>query len=147
MGMDRRNFLKIAFTAAAVTAVPVALTKALEQTLPVIYADGAHDDWAGLQAAIDGRDFICASECVQVFMNRVSLFRGHFLISRTLRVGGATRLKSVGNTYEAIPELSGPMLELLDDASGNSFFSDHFVGKSTPGCSVIKFPPQFLSLA
>lgn len=74
--MNRRGFLKIVFTAAAVTALPITLTKALEKTAPVIYGDGIHDDTAGLNAAINGRDFIARNECVKVHGNRIWLAQG-----------------------------------------------------------------------
>ena len=89
--VNRRGFLKIAFGAAAVTAIPVVLTRALERRLPVIYGDGVHDDTEGLQAALDGREFICRDSCVTVYGTDVFMHGGNYRISQTLHVGRGLR--------------------------------------------------------
>lgn len=96
MKMNRRGFLKIAFAAGAITAVPVTLTKSLERSAPVIYGDGVHDDTAGLQAAIYGDEFIARNECVSISGNIVHLAAGTYRVSKTLNLTRTTGHSLVG---------------------------------------------------
>jgi hypothetical protein len=105
--MNRRSFLRVAFTATAVTAVPVTLAAALETRIPVIYGDGKHDDWEGLQAALDGREFACRDGCVRAHGRNVSIIGGTYRISKPLRLpaseGSYTTIIScefIGNGFE-----------------------------------------------
>lgn len=82
--MDRRNFLKLAFVGAAIAATPIALKEALASRLPMIYGDGEHDDWEGLQAALDGKQFIAREACVVKQGNTYHLRPGTYMSSHSL---------------------------------------------------------------
>jgi hypothetical protein len=52
--MNRRSFLRGLFAAPAIIAVDRLMP--IKPWLPVIYGDGIHDDWAGLQALLNSED-------------------------------------------------------------------------------------------
>jgi hypothetical protein len=58
MNMNRRSFLGgfLTLSVAAVVGIPV-------EAAPVIVGDGIHDDWAGLQAMLDGKPFRVDGNC------------------------------------------------------------------------------------
>lgn len=80
---SRRSFLKGLLTVAAVSvAAPAAL---LNNDIPRIVGDGLHDDTLGLQAALDGKPFICEGQMV-FGGDRVEITGGRFRISKTLTI-------------------------------------------------------------
>jgi hypothetical protein len=87
--VNRRSFLKIAFAVGVASALPISLTKDLEDSWPIVYGDGVHDDTAGLQAALRGENFIARNECVQVTEGCCFIHDGSFLISRTIDLGSS----------------------------------------------------------
>lgn len=86
--LTRRGFLGGALTVLAVSiAVP---TAAFSFSAPRIYGDGLHDDWEGLQAAFNGKPYLCQSDLVHG-TKQVEVFGGNFLLSRPLHIfGGVT---------------------------------------------------------
>ena len=108
--MNRRGFLKVVFSAAAASAVPIALNKALRSPTPVIYGDGIHDDTAGLQAAFNGQDFVCHKDLVSVSGDTVHLSGGTFLISKTIEVGGTRSLRATHIALKTVPEFSDALV-------------------------------------
>lgn len=83
MEISRRSFLGGVLSVAAATALP---NMALAE-VPVIYGDGRHDDWAGLQAMLDGRPFRAADGAAMVLRGEPAgafIAGGHFRVSRTL---------------------------------------------------------------
>jgi hypothetical protein len=99
METNRRSFLKGLLTVAAVSCVPV-VVDAMPR-VPRIVGDGVHDDWAGLQAAIDGKPFICEDNLILAREGSVTINGGDFLISKTLRVSvnNNSRVDFVGNRF------------------------------------------------
>ena len=80
--LTRRSFLRGLFTIAAVSVVPATL---LQADLPRIVGDGIHDDTAGLQAALDGKPFICEGNVVRGTQS-LHIGEGMYRISDTLTV-------------------------------------------------------------
>lgn len=87
MDVTRRSFLRGAL---ALTAVTIAPALPVEASVPRIVGDGVHDDWAGLQAAIDGRPFECEGLVMQS-PKVIEINGGRFSISKTLTVSGRHR--------------------------------------------------------
>jgi hypothetical protein len=83
--VNRRQMLSFGFGALAVTAIP--LTKMLAPKVPIIYGDGNHDDTPGLQAALDGRDFIALDSKVKVTNGRLELANGHYRLTQSIWLG------------------------------------------------------------
>jgi hypothetical protein len=85
LDVSRRSFLGGALALTVVAALPV---KAFA-TVPTIYGDGVHDDWAGLQAMFDGEPFLVDGEGFepQRVHGSALLRGGAFKISRTLHLG------------------------------------------------------------
>lgn len=79
---DRRSFLRGVITLTALAAIRPAL--ALTENLPTIYCNHANDDWAGLQAAIDGKPFLIEGK--RVVAGNMLVENGDFIISRTLNI-------------------------------------------------------------
>jgi len=77
VNLNRRSFLGGAL-ALAVTPVLAPLAA----SLPVIYGDLKHDDWAGLQAMMDGQSFRIEDEDVRA--SEGALQYGMFTLSRKL---------------------------------------------------------------
>jgi len=83
--LSRRSFLGgvLALSVAAAAAPVLALAD-----VPVIYGDGVHDDWAGLQAMFDGRPFRVTDGAALVATEGV-LNGGIFSLSKTLVIRGS----------------------------------------------------------
>lgn len=81
--MDRRSFLRGAIALSAVAVAPPSLAF---DNAPIVYGDGVHDDWAGLQAMFDGKPFRVDNEVVVAGDGVVS--GGDFVLSRTLTISG-----------------------------------------------------------
>lgn len=83
---DRRSFLKgVLSVAAASLVIP---TLCLSEDEPLIMGDGVYDDYAGLQAAFDGKPFSVAEGMTVIAdQNYVMISGGNFLISRGLKLG------------------------------------------------------------
>lgn len=81
--MNRRDFFKVTFATGVAAAVPAILA----ERLPEIVGDGVHDDTAGLQAALNGRDFIAHNGCVRVEGGMCYLNGGLYRLTKTLEVG------------------------------------------------------------
>lgn len=99
--MNRRHFLKIAFAVGVATALPVALTKALEDSLPMVYGDGIHDDTLGIQAALDGRPFLAVEDCVRVIAGTVHLTSGAYRVTDTIHLGRGPNTTMMGGSVIA----------------------------------------------
>lgn len=82
--MNRRSFLKIAGAAGILTVTPISIASALAKKVPIIYGDGIHCDSDGLQAALNGKDFVCAKNLVVREGNKVHISHGRFLIEKTV---------------------------------------------------------------
>src|SRR5882724_3346535 len=82
--MNRRSFFKMSFSGSTMVAIPIALTSAQAARIPVIYGDGMHDDAEGLQAALDGRDFVCAGGSVVLRGPHQVVDGCRYYISKTL---------------------------------------------------------------
>ena len=82
--MNRRSFFKMSFSGSTIVATPIALTSAQAGRIPVIYGDGMHDDAEGLQAALEGRDFVCAGGGVVLRGPHEVLDDSRYYISKTL---------------------------------------------------------------
>lgn len=78
--MNRRSFLKIAGAAGLLTVTPISIASALATKVPIIYSDLIHDDTDGLQAALDGKDFVCEKSIVVRDGNKVFVRGGKFLV-------------------------------------------------------------------
>lgn len=86
--LSRRSFLGGALALTAASAVPA---YALKSPAPVIYADGIHDDTAGLQAALDGEPFRVFGDGVFIVRNdgHIYIGKGAFRLSDTLHLRGS----------------------------------------------------------
>lgn len=82
--MNRRQFLQVSLAAGVVAAMPITLKKALADPRPTIWADGIHDDTAGLQAAIDGQPFYAVHDVVNVTDGKLTIHDGRFRTSACL---------------------------------------------------------------
>ena len=82
--MNRRSFLKIAGAAGLLTVTPISIASALATKVPVIYGDGIHDDSDGLEAALNGKDFVCAKNLVVREGNNLVVSNGNFLLNKGL---------------------------------------------------------------
>lgn len=77
--MNRRNFLGGVLALTAMPFVPKIIG-----SLPIIYGDNIHDDWAGLQAMLDGKPFNVDAE--NIIAKEGELSNGRFIISRGLKI-------------------------------------------------------------
>jgi hypothetical protein len=80
--LHRRSFLKCTAAVGAVAALAPVLS-----ALPRVVGDGVHNDWPGLQAALDGKPFIDVSGLVNITCDgekTMHLGAGTFRISETL---------------------------------------------------------------
>lgn len=97
-------------------ATPIELEKALEKQLPIIYGDFLHDDWEGLQAAMNGQEFVCDSGVAMVKDGICYIHQGFFKVSKTLHLTGNSQVVMT-NTYV---ETSGdPMILVHPEAENN----------------------------
>lgn len=89
MELSRRSFLGGALAITAATALPASAFA----SAPIIYGDGAHDDTAGLQAALDGKPFRVAGEGAYIVRREGTIFigKGSFRLSDTLHLRGSTK--------------------------------------------------------
>lgn len=100
--LNRRSFLRGLFTVAAVSIAPAL---PMHADLPRIVGDGIHDDTAGLQAALDGRPFVCEGDIVSS-ATEVTITGGEYKLSKTLRtpVDRYFRITNARFDGGAIPE-------------------------------------------
>jgi hypothetical protein len=83
--LSRRSFLGGILAVGAATTVVAAIP--LDLT-PRIWADGIHDDYAGLQAALNGKPFVC-EDSVIADTDSVIIRYGTFRISAALKLRDA----------------------------------------------------------
>ena len=83
--LTRRSFLRGLLTVAAVSIAPATI---LHADIPRIVGDGIHDDTLGLQAALDGKPFVCEG-CVVSNTHSVYIGPGIYRISGTLNITDA----------------------------------------------------------
>lgn len=116
--MNRRHFLRLSIGAAAIAAVPIALKEAIRRQLPVIVGDGIHDDTAGLQAAINGEEFVCESGLVKMVDGGIYLDGGSYLISKTVTIPNDAHGTIMNARFDYWPTMSreDPLLEILAPA-------------------------------
>lgn len=128
--MKRRDFLRGVLSATVITTVP---PLALAASIPVIYADGIHDDADGLQALFDGKPVRVDGKDVIVTEGR--LCNGRFRVSRTVivrspRIGVShcEFQKAVGpftNTDLKPPvTVGGPEMAILLPVGSEGFFDN-----------------------
>lgn len=112
--LTRRTLLRGLLTVAAATVIP--LPAGL--IAPRIVGDGIHDDWAGLQAAIEGKPFLCDGQAI-IGPESVLLNGGTYRLTHSLRLGSGQRCTFGGNP-DALPTLiidhSEPMFEVANKA-------------------------------
>lgn len=79
--LSRRSFLRGMLTVAALSVAPAL---AIHADLPRIVGDGIHDDTVGLQAALDGRPFVCEGNVV-CDADHVYISGGNYRLTNGLR--------------------------------------------------------------
>lgn len=84
--MNRRKFLQLSIAAGVAVAVPISLQHAVARHLPIIKADGIHDDTTGLQAALNGEPFVCDSGYVTLKGSHFLLQGGSYLVTKQLLI-------------------------------------------------------------
>ena len=84
MDVSRRSFLGGALAVAGASIIPLGMTKAAD--VPRIVGDGFHDDWAGLQAAFDGKPFVCEGAYTRVIGGKIVMRGGHYRVTRPLLI-------------------------------------------------------------
>jgi hypothetical protein len=104
--LTRRSFLGGALAVAGASVVPVS---ALFATVPRIVGDGIYDDWAGLQAALNGEPFI-ADDMVVRDATTVFLKSGAYRLTHKLVIDNKVSL--IG---EGIPVKQDSMPWLIAD--------------------------------
>lgn len=102
MNTTRRTFLRGLFT---VTALAVTGLPALASDIPTIYGDGIRDDWAGLQAFVDGKPFRIEGEVIRASGGVMT--GGHMRISKALAFRGPNTTRIRGVKIEALPGFVG----------------------------------------
>ena len=95
--MNRRNFLRGLLVSAAAVAT-VAVGKVTNLFLPRIFGDGIHDDTAGLQAAINGEEFVSDKVVLLYSPWRIYVGPGTYRISATLDFSTAAQDVTVGSS-------------------------------------------------
>lgn len=118
--LNRRQFLRVAIVAGVAIAVPVKLTRALCSRLPLIMGDGIHDDAAGLNAAVNGKEFLAHEDCVVVTGKLIKFKTRTYRLNSPLYFGPET----IGVT--------------CDFNSATLFSDDKFVGDAK-----LDFRPQY----
>lgn len=81
MSVSRRLFLGGALAVAASTAVPIASSL----SLPVLYSNGVDDDWAAIDAVLNGRPFRTLDGFSGIATHG-ELSGGNFIISRPVLI-------------------------------------------------------------
>lgn len=116
MTMTRRTFIGAAIGA---TVVAAAGPLPIVPDIPTLWGDGIHDDTAGLQAAIDGREYRQAWDGVIVPAREpdpLLVFpRGDYAVAGTILIpawaaivdGNAVRLRGLGDDRGALIEMQG----------------------------------------
>lgn len=102
--LSRRSFLKITGVGLAAIAAPIAFSKI--GRLPVIIGDGVHDDTKGLQAAMDGKPFVCESGLVTSTNGTIELRGGEYLITSPLNVKAGTTIRG-GSIQRSLLNMRG----------------------------------------
>lgn len=122
MDLSRRLFLRgaLAVTAASFAPVPVA------SILPRIWGDGVYEDTDGLQAALDGRPFLCEGNMVSGGDYNVAISNGDFRISRTLHIRRPGTLISYSRF--TAPDDIGCMFQVRENVCSTAFVNNIFTG-------------------
>src|SRR5947208_1315422 len=107
MAVSRRVFLSGLVAAPAVIAIDSLMP--VRPWVPVLYGDGIHDDWHGLQALVNGEAVDIRSRVVPAYLNAPGL-----------------GLTSMGNTYS----LSKPLIMPANTIRRDHFIGDHFLKRS-----------------
>jgi hypothetical protein len=130
--MNRRHFLKITFAAAAVTAVSIRLDYAVAERLPRIMGDGVHDDTAGLQAALNCKQFVCDSDLVQVTGSNVAIRGGRYFVTDTLTLHPNNRTTIHGADFHFdCQDQTKSMLYVPKGGSDTTLIGCHFTTEKT----------------
>lgn len=80
--LSRRLFL-----GGAIALVGAAVLPRMVLSAPVVWGDGIHDDWAGLDALFNGRKAQILTDSVTISAAKeVHMLHGNFILSRTLRL-------------------------------------------------------------
>jgi hypothetical protein len=95
--LSRRSFFGGALALSAVIALPLEAFP----FAPTIYADGVHDDTAGLQALLDGKPFRVAGEArAWRSTGKIFLGTGTYLLSDTLHFRDVKLIDGCGATFD-----------------------------------------------
>lgn len=108
MDVSRRSFLGGALALTAARSIPFSGLG----HVPLIWGDGVHDDWAGLQAALNGEPFRAVGNRViaQNVGGKVLIHHGSFRLSRTLVVPESGAIW--GGAFYSDDDNSGPVIHL-----------------------------------
>jgi hypothetical protein len=112
--MNRRSFLRGLLVVSAATVTAPTIAKIASLSPPMIFGDGIHDDTAGIQAALDGKPFLCDGLIVSD-ANGVYFKDGVFRVTRPL----VLRRSNIGiHDATLVADHPGTMIEVRGRVEG-----------------------------
>lgn len=110
MQMSRRFFLGGVLALAATPVIVRVVSPLLIAPKPIIWGDGIHDDWEGLQALLNGQEFEVKEGA---FVASAGLIRnGRFRITNALDLGGDFQIEGCKFDARDAEYVTGPIIRV-----------------------------------